>query len=57
MTAASSAPRVEAGHPGLKVYKQSVIQTLPLLERMIFEYAGREGIIRIVDDVEQEVRA
>jgi len=55
--ATSSASRVEAGHPGLKVYKQSVIQTLPLLERLIFEYAGREGIIRIVDDVEQGVKA
>ena len=57
MMATSSASRVEAGHPGLKVYKQSVIQTLPLLERLIFEYAGREGIIRIVDDVEQGARA
>ena len=35
----------------VKIYKISVIATLPLLERLIFEHAGREGIIQIVDDV------
>jgi len=43
----------------VKTYKQSVINTLPLLEQLIFEYAEKEGIVEIVDDVTdvQGVRA
>jgi len=39
-----------------KVYKLSVIKTLPLLEQLIFEYAAREGFIQTVDDTHEEGR-
>lgn len=35
-------------------YKASVIQTLPLLERLIFEYGAREGLVQIVNDIHEE---
>lgn len=36
------------------MYKLSVIRTLPLLEQLIFEHAGRKGLIQIDDDMQGE---
>lgn len=36
--------------PAPATYKRSIIETLPLLERLIFEHAAAAGIISIVED-------